>query len=175
MKALKAGGVAIAVFLALAAGTGAVYGQTCGESDSTRRGGGDGNDVPTPFTSNQKVELADGEDYTLVGELGVHGESVYFVIDFSEHPWLASAKRRANPIYPVKARASVMERYHGVRVKMSVRAISRILIDGSSQEADYVIALVPISEPVRYALRDHSGRGKTAPRKAKKPRSCDYD
>jgi hypothetical protein len=62
--------------------------------------GGPG-DVPTPFISNEKVELADGETYTLIGRFVIREGNVWFQVDLDAHPWLANQKRKDFPFYRV--------------------------------------------------------------------------
>ncbi len=62
--------------------------------------GGPG-DVPTPFISNEKVELADGENYTLIGKFIVRDGNLWFQVDLDAHPWLANQKRKEFPFYRV--------------------------------------------------------------------------
>jgi hypothetical protein len=65
------------------------------------RGGGGGG-VPSPFVenSNRKVELADGEMYTLDGKVVFdNNDTPWFWVDLAKHPWLANQKRQQNPYY----------------------------------------------------------------------------
>jgi hypothetical protein len=62
--------------------------------------GGPG-DVPTPFVSNEKVELADGEIYTLIGRFVIREGNLWFQVDLEAHPWLANQKRKDFPFYRV--------------------------------------------------------------------------
>ena len=64
------------------------------------KGGGGG--VPSPFVenSNRKVELADGEMYTLQGKVVFDNNDVAcFWVDLAKHPWLANQRRQQNPYY----------------------------------------------------------------------------
>jgi hypothetical protein len=64
------------------------------------KGGGGG--VPSPFveSSNRRVELADGEMYTLQGKVVFDSNDVaFFWVDLEKHPWLANAHRQQNPYY----------------------------------------------------------------------------
>ena len=69
-----------------------------GVSAFARGGGG----IPSPFveTSNRKVELADGEMYTLQGKIVFDSnDTPWFWVDLAKHPWLANQKRQAAPYY----------------------------------------------------------------------------
>ena len=88
------------------------------ECDPKPEGGG--GDMPIPFGLNGKVELADGEFYLLVGKITVLPKQrskktprVFFEVDFDQHPWLANAKRYANPGYPVEGPVSFWKKYDG--------------------------------------------------------------
>lgn len=105
-----------------------------------------GGDVPVPFGMNSRVELADGELYMLLGRVrilprtaGSRAPRVYFEVDLQSHSWLDSKKRRMNPRYPIEGTPEQWQQYDGQRVKLSCRAIGRILqLDGAPQ---YVIFL----------------------------------
>ena len=111
--------------------------------------GGTGSEIPTPFDLNRHVELADGEEYLLVGRIvfktiaTVDGVRVrpFFAIDLNLHPWLASAKRKDTPFYPLAAPYSKWKNYDGVRVKMSTTAHGRISAENPRGGVEYQIEL----------------------------------
>lgn len=114
-------------------------------------GGGNGGEIPTPFELNRRVELADGEEYLLVGRIvfktiatpdGVRPRP-YFEIDLNQHPWLASARRKGSPYYPLAAPYGRWKSYDGVRVKMSSLAHGRILAENPRGGLEYQIELSP--------------------------------
>jgi hypothetical protein len=117
-----------------------------------KAGGGEGvdhgGDVPIPYSlTNQRVELADGEVYTLDGMVVFSGGRPYFEVDLSEHPWLANAKRRGSPLYPVTGSASSWKRYEGMRVRLQAMAKGEVTYPDSDCETflpQYVITLVPV-------------------------------
>lgn len=109
-------------------------------------GGGSG-DVPTPFlSSNQKVELAHGELYTLVGVIRFSNGEPFLEIDLNEHPWLANAYRKANPFYPLEGATSFWKRYENQRLKTFVEA--HIGADALSDGLRVYITLNPLADPV---------------------------
>lgn len=91
--------------LVLALTIGAAFASANGDAPSTNgmiiRGGGDGIPTPLNLTTNARVELAHGEQYTLVGVIRNFGGSIYLEVDFEQHPWLATKARLANPYYAV--------------------------------------------------------------------------
>ena len=111
--------------------------------------GGTGSEIPTPFDLNRRVELADGEEYLLVGKIvfktiaTVDGIRVrpYFAVDLNQHPWLASAKRKEMPFYPLSAPYARWKTFDGVRVKMSSIARGRITADNPRGGVEYQIEL----------------------------------
>ncbi len=68
-------------------------------ADAGPRGGP--GDVPTPFILNEKLELADGETYTLIGRFVTREGNLWFQVDLDSHPWLANQKRKDFPFYRV--------------------------------------------------------------------------
>ncbi|HLE00604.1 MAG TPA: hypothetical protein VJB59_10110 [Bdellovibrionota bacterium] len=107
---------------------------------------GGGGEVPVPFGLNERAELADGESYLLVGKVIVYSRKagpnqvrVYFEVDLRQHPWLANAKRRLNPLYPLEGSASDWKDYDGHTVKLACRAHSRIF--RVNDELQHVITL----------------------------------
>ncbi len=126
------------------------------------RGGG-GEEIPTPLSSNDRVELADGEQYLLVGQVVIRSiydvtgngnalvEKAFFEVDLIEHPWLANSKRRTDPGYPLDGPTAYWYKFQKMRVKVSVQAQGRILTS-ESHNSEYVIGLKALADPIRMAL-----------------------
>lgn len=111
-------------------------------------GGGDG--VPTPFTGgNQIAELADGENYVLVGTIEIREteskfgsiELAYLVVDLDKQPWLANGRRKVDAGYPLMGPASLWKKYAGQTVKMAAVAHGSIERSSQSLASEYVIRL----------------------------------
>lgn len=108
-----------------------VFGCLLGVSFAANAATYNGGEIPIPFeTANQKVELADGEYYILVGKVSWDDQG-YFEPDFTEHPWLASEYRMKAPKYPTfsaegmaTATREEFESLSDQRVKVMVRAKS---------------------------------------------------
>lgn len=115
--------------------------------EQRRPRGGGGGDVPTPFLSaNTKVELADGEVYTLIGHIRLIRSIPYLEVDLNEHGWLAGAKRKAEPFYPLEASPSYWAQFEDARVKLTVEAHGVAVVVG--ERAVYALTLQPLVEPV---------------------------
>jgi hypothetical protein len=108
---------------------------------------GGGGEIPTPFSSNQKVELADGEIYSLVGTVKLYGGEAYFEIDFAQHPWLASAKRQSSPYYALSNPIDYWRKFEGAKLRLSVEAQGEIVL-GQEAGPRYSIRLQLLAEPV---------------------------
>ena len=162
------------VFLALAlacAGVTESRGETryvCDPGCMIGGGGGEGG-VPTPLTQNQKVELADGEEYLLVGWIRIErepvtGEQNYKLqVDFETLPWLASIRRKEDPYYLIQQDGSDLSRWANSRVKLRALAQGVVVgdksvkrrpspaqapkIDGTDAGLHYEIRLVPLDKP----------------------------
>lgn len=117
--------------------------------------GGSGGEVPNPFSNvNQKVELADGESYLLVGRVIIDSSDrdlVYLAVDLKEHPWLANAKRKADPFYLIEASGRTWRKYDGLRVKITAEA--KMYVVGSEKRGFHTLmSLLPTKEPVEAPL-----------------------
>lgn len=112
-------------------------------------GGGSG-EVPTPLiTYNQKVELADGEPYTLLGKIHIVRGQAYFEVDLEEHPWLANTKRKASPFYPLLGTAAYWSKFEGQNVKVVAEAQGQVEAPTQTEpKHHYVISLQPLADPV---------------------------
>lgn len=116
-----------------------------------------GGEVPIPFHFNRKVELADGENYDLVGRIyyatsifNGRDEIPYLAVDLEKHPWLANSRRLAFPYYAIKTKSGKFRAAEGTRVRMKVKARALIIAD-NDKSAQYVIYLEPIEDVVRAA------------------------
>ncbi len=109
--------------------------------------GGPG-DVPTPFTSNQKVELAEGETYTLIGRFVVREGNLWFNVDLEAHPWLANQKRKDHPYYRVSGTRVDLEPIvvRAEKVQAVMKADGLILERGD--QPMYRIGLEVLEQPV---------------------------
>ena len=114
-----------------------------------------GGEVPFPFSDNAKVELADGESYTLVGEVVGSKYAPGLKIDFEEHPWLTSAVRQSNPVYPIIRNGIVWGPWLGKRIIINAQALGQVrevpvrAIAGTN-EYRYTVVLKPESDPERF-------------------------
>lgn len=119
-----------------------------------QRGGGGGGDIPFPFeTANQKAELADGEVYLLSGRVVFAPGPVsvepmpYLEVDFQEHPWLESAKRKQVPFYLLENSDLDWKKWENQRVMVPVRAKGQILTNPHSDPV-YTLTLKAMGEPI---------------------------
>jgi hypothetical protein len=114
---------------------------------SGRTGGGGS----FPFGPNTLAELAENELYQLRGKVRVRRSdgSAFLEIDFCDHPWLATAKRRAYPFYILGAlpNGGTWTKYQDLKVEVAVRARGEVLF-GDDYQARYVIWLEPQFTPV---------------------------
>lgn len=117
-----------------------------------------GGEVPIPFEDlNQKVELADGEYYLLIGQISMDAPTFgirqtprpFIQIDLDEHPWLGNSKRKKNPYYPIIGLASEWRKYEGHRVMLYGQAqwVVRIDEDGIPRVTIWIEPLRMKSQP----------------------------
>jgi hypothetical protein len=102
-------------------------------SASFAKGGGGG--VPSPFgeTANRRVELADGEMYTLQGKVIFDANDVpWFWVDLAKHPWLASQKRQQNPFYRLAGTRDQWREYNEKVIQLT--CFARGYIGGGAYE-----------------------------------------
>ncbi len=116
--------------------------------------------VPFPFTtSNQFVELANGETYWLTGIVRQIAGQTFFEIDFESSPWLASRMRRSSPMYRVESVSNVPTCYtkkdchslgHAYKDEY-VTILARAHWSGckmtASGDATIDVSIVPLSSP----------------------------
>lgn len=107
---------------------------------------GGGNDGPSPFNGlNSKVELADGELYSLFGTVVFMNGYPFFNVDLKAHPWLANSKRAKMPYYQLEGSADFWKKYENSRIRFFCIAHSHIIqVQGGM---DYVITLASTAEP----------------------------
>lgn len=124
-----------------------------GSKASSLPGGGDGIPTPLNLTSNARVELASGEQYTLVGVARNFGGTVYLEVDFVEHPWLATQTRLKNPYYAVTGRLSLSQwaSFLNRKVIIDTQARGRVEIRNSPRVAFYSLELVLLRSPELYS------------------------
>jgi len=114
-----------------------------------------GGEIPFPFQAmNQKVELADGEKYTLIGRVVFELGEPYFNVDLELHPWLANQKRKDRPIYPLIASTVNWDSFEGQLVQIFVEAKGSVLL--GLEKEHYEIFLKSIQEPVPYKKEEVS-------------------
>ena len=120
---------------------------SCGVDPSTFVCTNDRGD-PAPFGSpNQHAELAEGEQYLLLGRVLRQGREYVLAIDLCAQPWLASDYRRQNPFYHLgRASGFSWSDFVGTRVKLAARAKPEIVRDLNS-EAHVKIRLEPLATP----------------------------
>ncbi len=110
--------------------------------------GGPG-EVPTPFrAANQKVELAPGERYHLVGWVKIIDGAPYLEVDFSEHSWLRNAAREQWPYYSLEGVTADFRVMDGKRVRVFAEAHATILRSRETRSYSYVLSLEPMM-PIR--------------------------
>ena len=136
-----------------AAGESSVGGWVADDSGRPAPCGGSG-DVPTPFlNTNQRVELSDGELYTLVGRIHALRDSALFEVDLAEHPWLASARRKASPLYGLEGSPSFWRRFDGKKVRVLVEAKGIARLSPATGEPEYWLSLQPVADPIVISSR----------------------
>jgi hypothetical protein len=110
-------------------------------ADTMRIGGNGGEGVPTlNDLSSIKVELADGEAYTLAGNIAFLADGQpYLKVDLKQQPWLANSKRISFPYYALTGGADFWRSYEGNAVQYMCIAAGTIASDG-----EYQISLKPV-------------------------------
>ena len=105
-------------------------------------------DVPVPFSSNQKVELANGEYYTLVGKVIYFQSKPFLTVDLDVHPWLSSSNSKylGEKVYPLQGSPAYWKTYENKRVKVNIQA-SADLVDACTNAPLYIISLDLIGTP----------------------------
>ena len=106
-------------------------------------------DVPVPFSSNQRVELANGEYYTLVGKIIFFQAQPFLSVDLDVHPWLASATNTTSigeKVYPLQGSPGYWKTYENLRVKISVQA-SADMVGACTNSPLYIISLDLLGKP----------------------------
>lgn len=116
--------------------------------------GGDGG-VPSPFveTSNRKVELADGEMYTLFGKVVFDSSDVpFFWVDLKKHPWLANKKRAVTPFYRLMGSREEWREYNEQSIQLI--CIAKAMMVGGK----YEIELTPLAQAGDKAITPEPGK-----------------
>jgi len=99
------------------------------------------------MASNHKVELADGELYTLEGRILVDADgSLYLNVDLRKHPWLANAKRVQNPYYRIAGNAAQWQQYVGRTILLV--ATAHVVVGGGQ----YEIVLAPVNSDPSHSI-----------------------
>ena len=110
--------------------------------------------IPMPFSTNQKVELANGEYYTLVGFIHEQHGAYFFHVDLKTHPWLSNNQRARYPSYPMIELSEKVdwEEYEYLPVKMIVQAFGHVETDSKFGVPNYEISLIPLAKPACLSL-----------------------
>lgn len=116
--------------------------------------GGEGpGELPSPFEGvNDKVELADGEYYYLLGTVhwASSSEAAIFEVDSNAHPWITQKHKKANPRYALAGNPQVWKPFANHKVRLLILAHGRILSDfskGSLIRQNYSICLHSLKAP----------------------------
>lgn len=120
----------------------------CKEYTARISGKGDGDELPPIYLNgtNLKVELADGENYDLVGEVVYIDAIPYFKADRKLHPWLANSKRLRDPYYPVNTvDDTLLKELEGRKIRCAFRAKGSIGYNRSGK-IDYILTLFPANK-----------------------------
>ncbi len=119
---------------------------------------GDPGSIPIPFSStNQKVELADEEVYTLVGAVAFINDRPHLKIDLEFHPWLATTYRMAFPFYPLTwTTLTTWQRLKGQKIRGVFRAKSQISRVANNNDSKYAhtITLKILHAPDIFSTHD---------------------
>jgi hypothetical protein len=106
--------------------------------DSARKGG----ELPDPLTVyNQRLELAPGELYLLVGTIkmlpDLQGRTrkllPYLEVDFASQPWLSSALRKRAPYYGILGNPTYWKEFDGRRARLATRARVSYVVDAEDE------------------------------------------
>lgn len=111
-----------------------------------------GFEMPIPFSTNQKVELADKEYYILAGILRQSGRDYYLEVDLDVHPWLASTKRQLDPYYLIEITPDATHwlKLKNRRVKVLIEAIGQIRDENNYLPARYEVILKALARPLLF-------------------------
>jgi len=75
-----------------------------------------------PFPTREKFDLANGEEYNLIGWIHARPDGkTEFEIDLESQPWLATSARRSDPFIRIGG-VSRMSTYAGKKVSIKVTA-----------------------------------------------------
>lgn len=120
--------------------------------------------IPWPYsTANRKYDLAVGEFYALKGRAVTDGNIDYFEIDLGAQPWLATEKRKQNPLILLDPTHSAhYEKSRGATVLAMVRP--EMMINPDPLGEAVVLGLDVIVEA--QVVETHEGR--LQPKKSKK-------
>jgi hypothetical protein len=118
-----------------------------------------GGEIPWPFqTSNQVVELADGERYVLMGEVVYLRGIPYLIVDLDAHPWLATARRRQDPSYPLMGSGAYWKQYVGRRIQL--RAVARWVVSAGGEVSVLLESLTDPAVVSTSTMKSDAGRSK---------------
>jgi hypothetical protein len=108
---------------------------------------GGGGNIPSTLldVANTRVELADGEVYSLYGQVVFKKDGLpYLKVDLKKEAWLASNRRQADPYYLLAGDEDVWHKYEGVRVQYLCFAAG--VIRNGYFGPEYRLLLKPINE-----------------------------
>jgi len=123
------------------------------------KGGGS----PGPhFDEHTKVELADGEEYILAGQVSMDLKYAryFFNVDLSVEPWLANARRIDNPFYELLKTDNIQwGKYLNKTIVIKCKAIAGFSRDQKTGKTTYQPVLQLLAKPkVMAARRSGSSR-----------------
>jgi hypothetical protein len=117
-----------------------------GCSNWVKEGGSEG--FPRGLTSETTAELAAGETYILSGKIQIiSGQHVFLKVDLVEFPWLASAARKAFPLYRIDDSVSRWIKHDGKYLSILATARIAIWADNKNRYTSETY-LEPTAQPV---------------------------
>jgi hypothetical protein len=111
-----------------------------GPNDHSYGGGGE---IPFPFgVVNQRLELADGELYALIGTVVFEGGTPFLEVDLDKHPWLANDRRLNDSRYPLECVGVNWRDFEGMKVRLFVEAHGKVLMEAGAAKYEISLGLV---------------------------------
>lgn len=154
MKLMKQNGFRWILSLGVTLMLGSASANAEGSRTCTLPGGGDGIPTPLNLTSNARVELASGEQYTLVGVARNFGGTIYLEVDFEEHPWLATKQRLGNPFYKIASQRLSLKQWAPFlnhKVVVDTQAHGVVQIRTAQRTPFYSMELALLRNPELYS------------------------
>jgi hypothetical protein len=107
---------------------------------------GGGGEMPRFMPGDTKVELANGEKYSLKGTIEVRATGPFLRIDLKAQPWLATTARVKSPYYRLTSGSINWNRFRGQRVIVLGTAHYAIYSDRTRTRVD--VYFEPSSDPI---------------------------